>query len=257
MSPAHHPFHLHGFSFQPISLAPRANAPMGTPTGTITWPYREFRDNIDVPGNYTLTFRVRLDDRELVDGVTLGGSLGRWLFHCHIFFHHHQGMISELVVTAADGSEKPNVDVGGSWAYTPVGGTATRQGTFSSPGRKSHDPHRDRTGTGHPQSFPALAGTWIVVIHLGPGIPTVSEYVYITATDTEGRQDQTVFRLKIGAPDDGADNGDPHIHTVDGKYTTSRPSVSSRCCATGRDGDPGPADARARRRIRSPTRTAV
>ena len=44
------------------------------------------------------------------------------------------------------------------------------------------------------------------------------QYVYITATDALGRQDQAVFRLKIGAPDDGADNGDPHIRTVDGKY---------------------------------------
>jgi hypothetical protein len=33
-----------------------------------------------------VTFRVRLDDRPLVDGATMGGSLGRWLFHCHIFF---------------------------------------------------------------------------------------------------------------------------------------------------------------------------
>ena len=28
MSPAHHPFHLHGFSFQPVSLLPRAGAPV-------------------------------------------------------------------------------------------------------------------------------------------------------------------------------------------------------------------------------------
>ena len=71
-----------------------------------------------------------MDDRELADGITLGGGLGRWLFHCHIFFHAHQGMISELVTTDADGtgSEKPNVDVGGSWAFAPLGGIATRKG---------------------------------------------------------------------------------------------------------------------------------
>jgi hypothetical protein len=201
---ANHPFHLHGFSFQPISLTKTASP-------TFTWPYREFRDNVDIPAGYTLRFRVRLDDRELVDGVTMGGWMGRWLFHCHIFFHHHQGMISELVVTDADGSEKPNVDVGGSWAYTPAGGIAQRRGTFSHP-------------DGDPVTLTATIGTPTVT---GPntwewtlntvGLPDQVRYVYVTATDTSGRQDQTVFRLKIGAPDDGADNGDPHIHTVDGK----------------------------------------
>jgi FtsP/CotA-like multicopper oxidase with cupredoxin domain len=205
-SPAHHPFHLHGFSFQPISLT-RTGFP------TYTWPYREFRDNIDVPGNYTLTFRVRLDDRELVDGMTMGGRLGRWLFHCHIFFHHHQGMISELVVTAADGSEKPNVDVGGSWAYVPSGGIAIRRGTFSSPDGLAV------TLTASVGPSPTITGpsTWEWAYDT-TGVPNGIQYVYITATDSEGRQDQTVFRLKIGAPDDGADNGDPHILTVDGTY---------------------------------------
>lgn len=218
MTSAHHPFHLHGFSMQPKSLMPRVGAPVGTTGGIPTWPYQEFRDSIDVPANYTLTFRVRLDDRALVDGVTLGGSLGRWLFHCHIFFHHHRGMISELVVTDVNGKEKPYVDVGGSWAYAASGGTTTRQGTFSHP-------------EGSPVTFAATYGTSVALI--GPlGTLTVGTgtwswthlaiadgiyYVYITATDSLGRKGQAVFRLKIGAPDDGSDNGDPHIHTVDGK----------------------------------------
>jgi FtsP/CotA-like multicopper oxidase with cupredoxin domain len=202
---AHHPFHLHGFSFQPKSLTHPSQP-------TYTWPYQEFRDNIDIPAGYSLNFRVRFDDRELVDGVTPGGRLGRWLFHCHIFFHHHQGMISELVVTDGDGKEKPNVDVGGSWAYTPSGGIATRHGTFQSP-------------EASPIMLSATVGT---VTATGPntweweydtaGVPDGKEYVYITAEDDDGRRDQTVFRLKIGGVDDGADNGDPHIRTVDGKY---------------------------------------
>lgn len=214
MSGAHHPFHLHGFSFQPISLAPRPGAPMGT-VGSYTWPYREFRDTIDVPGNYRLTFRVRLDNRPLADGVTLGGSLGRWLFHCHIFFHHHQGMISELVVTAADGSEKPNVDVGGTWAYSPLGGTATRQGRFSHPDGDLMTLTASK-GTVIPAG-PVAGGAWSWSFTSALTDPPSTEYVYITATDPAGRKDQAVFRLKIGAPDDGADNGDPHIRTVDGK----------------------------------------
>jgi FtsP/CotA-like multicopper oxidase with cupredoxin domain len=204
-SQAHHPFHLHGFSIQPVSLT-RTGFP------TFTWPYREFRDNIDIPAGYTLTCRVRFDDRELKDGMTLGGALGRWLFHCHIFFHHHQGMIGELVVTAANGREKPNVDVGGSWAYTPAGGIAQRFGTYH---------HHD----GDPVTLTASDG---VVVDTGggswswtldsTGMAAGTRHVYITATDASGRKDQAAFRLKIGAPDDGADNGDPHVHTVDGKH---------------------------------------
>ena len=210
---AHHPFHLHGFSMQPVSLA-RAGNP------TFTWAYREFRDSINVPANYTLTFRVRLDDRMLVDGVTLGGWLGRWLFHCHIFFHHHRGMIGELVVTDANGKERPYVDVGGSWAYAPSGGTTTREGTFSSP--DGSNPVILAATYGSPGALIGPLGT-VTVTSPGewswthPPIPDGIYYVYITATDSLGLQGQAVFRLKIGAPDDGADNGDPHIHTVDGK----------------------------------------
>jgi FtsP/CotA-like multicopper oxidase with cupredoxin domain len=214
-SGAHHPFHLHGFSFQPISLAPRAMAPPGTPTGTIlTWPHREFLDTIDIPAHYTLTIRVRLDgDRPLLDGSTIGGSLGRWLFHCHIFFHHHHGMMSELVVGAADGKEKPNIDVRGSWAYAPIPGIARRSGTFAS---------LDDPVTSVTVSPPGLgtvtmgAGTWQWEYDT-TGVAPFAQFVYITASDG-ARLDQAVFRLKVGAPDDGADNGDPHIRTVDGKY---------------------------------------
>jgi FtsP/CotA-like multicopper oxidase with cupredoxin domain len=217
---AHHPFHLHGFSMQPVSLT-RASNP------TFTWGYNEFRDSINVPAHYTLTFRVRLDDRTHVDGVTLGGWLGRWFFHCHIFFHHHRGMISELVVTNANGKERPYVNVDGSWAYTP-GPTPTRQGIFGSP-------------EGNPVTLAAtygvagaatLTATALPVVTAPPAFPTPGTwswtypggipdgiyYVYITATDTVTLlQGQAVFRLKIGLGDDGSDIGDPHIHTVDGK----------------------------------------
>ena len=217
---AHHPFHLHGFSFQPMSL--KANSAPAADPPDYTWLYPEFRDNVDVPNGHTLTFRVRLDDRELADEATAGGALGRWLFHCHIFFHAHQGMIAELVVTDADGSEKPNVDVGGSWAYAAAGFTATRNGTFSHPDGAGVNvtlsaslgdvnitmPHGDG---GDP-------GTWSWLFNsASPAVYDPIQYVYITAEDAAGRKDQTVFRLKIGVPDDGSDNGDPHIRTVDGK----------------------------------------
>ena len=59
---------------------------------TYVWPYHEFRDNVDVPPGYTLKFRIKLDDRALADGSTAGRRLGRWVFHCHIFFHATIGM---------------------------------------------------------------------------------------------------------------------------------------------------------------------
>jgi FtsP/CotA-like multicopper oxidase with cupredoxin domain len=206
LSTAHHPFHLHGFSFQPISLTPNGGGP------GYTWPFVEYRDNLDVPAGHTLTAKVQITDRELADGLTPGGAYGRWLFHCHIFFHAHHGMISELVITDPNGKEKPNVNVNGSWAYSPSGGVASRIGTWS---------HPDGTATTLSASYGSLVqnpgGTWSWTSPLGAPDTTPHTYVYITATDTFGRQDQAVFRLKIGGMLDASDNGDPHIHTVDGK----------------------------------------
>ncbi|MBX3335336.1 MAG: multicopper oxidase family protein [Nitrospira sp.] len=93
MTGANHPFHLHGFSIQPFKLIPRK----GTYGPTYTFPL-EFRDIVDVPANYTLTFRVSLDDRLKKDNLTPGGGVGRWLFHCHILPHATFGMMSELHV---------------------------------------------------------------------------------------------------------------------------------------------------------------
>ena len=91
---AHHPFHLHGFSFQPISLTPRTGI-----NGPSYMFNREFLDIMDVPANYTLRFRVSLDDRPSYGAVSGGGGgNGRWLFHCHILPHATFGMMSELHV---------------------------------------------------------------------------------------------------------------------------------------------------------------
>ncbi len=204
---AHHPFHLHGFSFQPMAYEQAGMT-------AFAWPYREFRDTIDLPPDTTFRFRVRLDDRELADGVTLGGALGRWMYHCHIVFHAHHGMMSELVVTAADGKEKPNVNVGGSWAYAPIGGTATRLGTFHHPDGLLMTLTASK-GIVLPAG-PSAGGSWSWSFTSAPGDPASTDYVYVTATDTAGRKDQAVFRLQIGGTDAGSDVGDPHIHTVDG-----------------------------------------
>lgn len=64
-----------------------------------------------------------------------------------------------------------------------------------------------------PASGPGGSWTWNYPGGVADGI----YYVYITATDSIGLQGQAVFRLKVGGLDDGADIGDPHIRTVDGK----------------------------------------
>jgi hypothetical protein len=105
-----HPFHLHGFSMQPVSLVDGA--------GQHLFGYNEFLDTIDVYSGQALVFNVRLDDRNkycdqssgtgvgLNSGPVLapcaegtpGGALGRWLFHCHIAAHGVLGMMGEIVV---------------------------------------------------------------------------------------------------------------------------------------------------------------
>ncbi len=181
---AHHPYHLHGFSMQPISLTKTGG---GGPD--YVWPYHEFRDNIDVPPGYTLTFRIKITDRALADGTTMGGAYGRWLFHCHIFFHATNGMLGELVVVAPNGNEKPDVNANVTTIEAHHGDTATVHGTY-------HDIDGDAVTLS--ASVGTVAdnggGTWTWTDTVGCGDP--SQFVYITATDAGGRKDQAVFFLK-------------------------------------------------------------
>ena len=182
---AHHPFHLHGFSIQPIELTHASLSPY-------LFPYHEFKDNIDVPARYTLRFRVRLDDRFLMDGTTLGGGLGRWVFHCHIFFHASFGMISEFDVVAANGNEAPHVNSDFTSVEVVAGETATMTGTY-------FDVDGDAvtlessigtvTDTG--------GGTWSWS-YPTTGAPNESQLVYVTATDSAGLKGQVAFSLTVG-----------------------------------------------------------
>jgi len=192
MTQAHHPFHLHGFSIQPIELT-RPGHP------TYTFPEHEFRDNIDVPGflqgesapGYSLRFRVRLDDRTLMDGTTMGGGLGRWVFHCHIFFHATFGMISEFVVSAPDGNERPNVNSNTTSVEVNEGQTATVHGTY-------HDPDGDAVtlsaSLGTVTDNGGGSFTWH---HATTDGPDESGFVYVTATDSGGHASQVAFGLKV------------------------------------------------------------
>ncbi len=102
---AAHPYHLHGFSMQPVAIY-SANLQ----TNLFNFQYNQFVDTWDILPGEALVFRIKLEDRPvLADTATggpltlatdsaTGGNLGRWLMHCHIFLHGAVGMISELVV---------------------------------------------------------------------------------------------------------------------------------------------------------------
>jgi hypothetical protein len=147
-------------------------------------------DNVDVPPGCTMTLRVRLEDRFFPDQSTMGGGLGRWMFHCHIFFHHHLGMVSELVVTDANGNERPYVDVIGTSVSVNEGDNASIGGTL-------FDPDGDAV------TFSATLGTvtdhgdgtwtWNYVAEDGPSV----QNVYITGTDSEGNKSQAQFSLEV------------------------------------------------------------
>jgi len=100
-----HPFHLHGFSMQPVAIC-TANLQ----TNLYNYPFNEFFDTMDILPGEALVFRIKLTDRPIfADSATggpvalaadaaTGGNVGRWLMHCHIFLHGTVGMISELNV---------------------------------------------------------------------------------------------------------------------------------------------------------------
>lgn len=106
----HHPFHHHGFSFQPVRILDDADDSV-----LYEFDYNEFVDVIDVPNGQKVVFRMRLDDRPRITDTrqeggapapdqffASGGAAGRWVFHCHLFLHAAIGMISELVVLDTD-----------------------------------------------------------------------------------------------------------------------------------------------------------
>jgi FtsP/CotA-like multicopper oxidase with cupredoxin domain len=185
-SGSHHPFHLHGFSFQPISLT------NGAETETYIWPYPEFRDTVDIPVGFRLKFRVRLDPRPLADGVTPGGALGRWIFHCHIFFHATHGMLSELVVTNPQGNERPDVNVDNSEVGVTQGGTATVTGTYKDP---DGDPVTLSSSVGSVANSSGGKYTWTYPTSAA----TTSGVIYVTATDSHGLKGQIPFYLTVSS----------------------------------------------------------
>ncbi len=106
--PSVHPFHLHGFSMQPVAMVGATDANI-----LYSYNYNEFVDTVDIQPGQALIYRLLLEDRGRIcdsapsfppgpvvapctSTATNGGGLGRWVFHCHIFLHSGIGMIGEL-----------------------------------------------------------------------------------------------------------------------------------------------------------------
>ena len=98
-----HPFHLHGASFQPIRLESNpACTGETTPTAFRVYDYVEQLDTYDIPACTQLVLLVKYEDRPKSDNAP-GGALGRWVWHCHIFDHAADGMMSEVDVLPPSG----------------------------------------------------------------------------------------------------------------------------------------------------------
>lgn len=69
-----HPFHLHGFFFQILSVN-------DVPPAFLSW-----EDTCNVPANG----RVRI--------AWMPDEPGRWMYHCHILEHHAAGMMASFEV---------------------------------------------------------------------------------------------------------------------------------------------------------------
>lgn len=184
----HHPFHLHGFSFQPLALE---WAEGGGPD--YVFPYVEYRDEVDLPPGYVLRFRVRLDDRPHMDGTTMGGGLGRWMFHCHIFPHSTLGMMAEIIVVDGSGNERPNIDADAPAVRVRAGDVASLTGTFSDP---DGDATTLRASSGAVTDNGDGTWTWTDRAAQADG----SRTVYLTATDVRGNQAQEGFFVDVGPP---------------------------------------------------------
>jgi FtsP/CotA-like multicopper oxidase with cupredoxin domain len=78
-----HPFHLHGFFFQVVSVNDERPA------------YLSWEDTINLPPRSRTRIAWLPDDRP-----------GEWMYHCHILEHHEAGMMAHFVVARADETER-------------------------------------------------------------------------------------------------------------------------------------------------------
>ncbi len=78
-----HPFHLHGFFFQVLSVNGKPPA------------FRSHEDVVNLPPRSTTRIAWMPDDRP-----------GSWMYHCHILEHHEAGMMGHFEVIREDAREE-------------------------------------------------------------------------------------------------------------------------------------------------------
>ena len=98
----HHPFHLHGFSFQPTMYMTMHHEEGYMDMWNVNTE-NEFVDTVNVPPHTSVFYLFEVDDRPVfgsaVGSSSGGGTTGDWVFHCHIFQHGENGMMSFLRVS--------------------------------------------------------------------------------------------------------------------------------------------------------------
>ena len=70
-----HPFHLHGFFFQVLSVNGKAPA------------FLSWEDTVNIPPRSRVRIAWKADDR-----------VGEWMYHCHILEHHASGMMGHFSI---------------------------------------------------------------------------------------------------------------------------------------------------------------
>lgn len=97
----HHPFHLHGFSFQPVMYMTMHHEEGYMDMWNVN-AENEYVDTVNVPPHTSVFYLFEVEDRPVyaaqVGDSQGGGAAGDWVFHCHIFQHGENGMMSFLRV---------------------------------------------------------------------------------------------------------------------------------------------------------------
>jgi hypothetical protein len=100
-------------------------------------------------------------------------------------------MLSELVITDANGNERPDVNVNGTSVTVDQGQTATIKGTYDD---RDGDPVTLTSSVGTVTDNGG-GGNWTWTYKAGA--EDTSKMVYVTATDSQGLKGQVPFQLKV------------------------------------------------------------
>ena len=173
----HHPFHLHGFSFQPLTLT-RTGASSAFPPRVRERRRRSPPDDADLP---------RAPRGPSADGRHHAWRRGRAVgVPLPIFFHTVAGMMSELIVVGPDGNEKPYVDLLPTLVEANEGDVATVTGDVID---TDGDTVAMSANIGSVVDNGDGAWTWTHDTSGSPG----TETVFITGTDPDGLTGQIAF----------------------------------------------------------------